>query len=189
MEITKEEKQLMLKIVRNSIAEIFEPAEELKIDKEKYPALKKKCGAFVTLTINKMLRGCVGYIVSDRPLIELLPIVAKKSAQEDTRFTPLEKNELNEISIEISILSEPFKMNSYDDIVVGKHGLILSERYNRGLLLPQVPKEHGMDKEGFLTALCQKAGLPPYEWKKKTLNIEMFTAAVFSEREEYEHNT
>ena len=74
-------------------------------------------------------------------------------------------------------------MKSYDDIIIGTHGLILSERGRRGLLLPQVPIEHNMNKEDYLSALCQKTGFYSDFWKEKTLNIEMFTADIFSEDE------
>ncbi len=74
-------------------------------------------------------------------------------------------------------------MNSYQDIIVGTHGLILSENGQRGLLLPQVPIEHNMNKEEFLSALCKKTGLYSELWRERTLNIEMFTAEVFSEKE------
>jgi hypothetical protein len=184
MEISNEEKQILLTIAKNSVAGIYSKTDPAEIDSEKYPVLDKKCGAFVTLTINKKLRGCIGYIITENPLYETIKSAAKKAAVEDPRFPPLRKSELKDISIEISVLSEPFKMNSYDEIELGKHGLIVTEGFRRGLLLPQVPFEHGMDKDEYLSALCQKAGLPADAWKEKVLDIEMFTASVFSEREE-----
>jgi len=108
---------------------------------------------------------------------------AIQAAIGDPRFPKLTWEEFNFISIEISILSEPFPMKSYDDIVLGKHGLILTESGRRGLLLPQVPVEHGMSKEEYLSALCEKTGFHPNLWKEKLLGIEMFTANVFSEEE------
>lgn len=186
MEIGKGEKKQLLRIARNSIGELFGQAELIEIDAKKFPVFESKCGAFVTLTIGEKLRGCIGYIISDKPLYETIRIVAKKAAVEDPRFPPLTADEFENISVEISVLSEPFKMNSYDEIELGKHGLIVTDGYRRGLLLPQVPLEHGMDRDGFLTAICQKAGLPPFAWEEKLLNIEMFTANVFSEREEDE---
>jgi uncharacterized protein (TIGR00296 family) len=74
-------------------------------------------------------------------------------------------------------------MESYEDIILGQHGLILTEQGRRGLLLPQVPIEHNMNKEEFLNALCQKAGFHPDYWTEKQLSLEAFTALVFSEKD------
>jgi AmmeMemoRadiSam system protein A len=104
------------------------------------------------------------------------------------RFNPVTEEEIDELEIEISVLSKPFPMKSYDDIEVGKHGLILEEGVFRGVLLPQVPVEHNLDKEQFLTALCNKAGLPAEYWRERKLNILMFTANVFSEKEMEKEN-
>jgi AmmeMemoRadiSam system protein A len=100
---------------------------------------------------------------------------------EDPRFLPVKQKEVELISIEISILSEPFALNNYDEIEIGKHGLILEENGRRGLLLPQVPIEHKMNRDQFLDALCQKAGLHGKYWKTKQLNLSAFTATVFNE--------
>ena len=129
------------------------------------------------------MRGCIGYIISNLPLHKTIKDAATQAAIGDPRFPKLTGAEFNKIAIEISILSEPFPMESYDDIIVGTHGLILTEQGQRGLLLPQVPIEHNMDKEEYLSALCEKTGFHPNLWKEKLLGIEMFTANVFSEEE------
>ena len=183
MNISLEEKKVMLKIARNAIASLYDDDVSDDIDYSKYPTLYTHKGAFVTLTKNKVLRGCIGYIISNLPLYETIQDSAKQAAIDDPRFPKLTKEEFARIAIEISILSEPFPMKSYDEIVVGKHGLILTEHGRRGLLLPQVPIEHNMNKEEYLSALCQKAGFHPDFWRERTLNIEMFTADVFSEEE------
>jgi len=183
MNISIDEKRAMLKIARSSIESIFDNSKKIDVDFAKFPVLNTRKGAFVTLTKNRNLRGCIGYIISNIPLFETIQDAAKQAAINDTRFPQLSKGELNKIAIEISILSEPFPMKSYDDIIVGTHGLILSERGRRGLLLPQVPIEHNMNKEEYLSALCQKTGFYSDFWKEKTLNIEMFTADVFAEDE------
>jgi len=182
MTISLEEKRLMLRIARDSIASIFNKTIVNSINIDSHPILQSQKGAFVTLTKNHNLRGCIGYIISNNPLNETIKDAAKQAAIGDPRFTKLTEAEFSEIEIEVSILSEPFKMNSYEDIEVGTHGLILSEQGRRGLLLPQVPIEHGMDKDEFLSSLCEKAGFHRGFWKERTLNIEMFTADVFSEK-------
>jgi uncharacterized protein len=183
MEITLEEKDILLKTARNSIASAFGQKIENTIENPDYPLFNSRCGAFVTLTINHRLRGCVGFIIADGPLLETVKSAAKYAAFEDSRFSPLKEQELKKIHIEISILSEPFPMNNYDDIVIGRHGLILEEKGRRGLLLPQVPVEHKMNRDEYLDAICEKAGFPAGYWRDKQLKIKLFTADVFSERE------
>jgi AmmeMemoRadiSam system protein A len=184
MNLSNEEKKFLLETARNSISNLFAKIELTEPDYDKNPVLKSKAGAFVTLTINSRLRGCIGYIISDDPLFETIKDAAVQAAVSDPRFAPLSNDEFAKIDIEISVLSEPFKMNSYDEIVLGIHGLILNDMGRRGLLLPQVPIEHHMDMEQYLCAICEKAGLPRYSWKERTLNIDMFTANVFSEKQE-----
>ncbi len=183
MNLTTEEKKRLLKIARSSIESLFSKRKTERPDYQNHPVLQSKAGAFVTLTIGKQLRGCIGYIISDDPLWETVRDAAQSAAVSDPRFPPLNENELKKIAIEISVLSEPFPMKNYDEIELGKHGLICSEMGRRGLLLPQVPVEHKMTKEEYLTAICQKTGIQSDMWRKKVLNIDLFTANVFSEKE------
>ncbi|MBN1300831.1 MAG: AmmeMemoRadiSam system protein A [Melioribacteraceae bacterium] len=183
MNLSDEEKTILLKAARDSIAGYFDNRKSEEPDYTQFPQLKLNAGAFVTLTINKKLRGCIGYIQSDDTLYKTVVDAARQAAFGDPRFVPVDPKELSKISIEISVLSPPFKMNSYDEIELGKHGLIVEEMGRRGLLLPQVPTEHGMNKDEYLSALCQKAGLPSTYWKKRTLKIKMFTATIFSDKE------
>lgn len=181
MDLSNEEKKFLLKTARDSIKSLFHKIEIEKPDYSKLPNLKARAGAFVTLTIDKRLRGCIGYITAQEELFNTVKEVAVQSAVYDPRFSPLTESELDMMHIEISVLSEPFPMKSYNEIVLGKHGLIVEEKGRRGLLLPQVPVEHNMSKDEYLSALCQKAGLASYLWKEKTLKISMFTATVFEE--------
>lgn len=181
MELTEEEKKILLAAARNSIRSLFTDVEIKEPDYEKYPVLKIHAGVFVTLTESGKLRGCIGYILSERPLFETVCEAAINSAENDPRFQAVLESELKNIMIEISILSPPFPLNNYDEIEIGKHGLILEEMGRRGLLLPQVPIEHHMDREQYLDALCQKAGLYTGYWKTKQLELNAFTATIFSE--------
>lgn len=180
MELTKEEKHLLLKAARLSIQSHFEAVEIPKVDYEKYPILKNELGAFVTLKINGELRGCIGYIVGHLPLYDTVVEVAKQAAFSDPRFQPLKKEELEKVKLEISVLSSFTPIETYDEIEVGKHGLLLDEG-GRALLLPQVATEHNYDRAQFLTALCHKAGLYGTYWKERMLKIKVFTALVFEE--------
>ena len=189
MELTIADKKLLIAIARYSIEkrlglESTPPEYEI----ESHPVLNSKCGVFVTLTISNQLRGCIGQISSTSPIYKTVEYTAGESAFSDPRFYPLTKTEYEQVQIEISILSEPFPMQSYDDIELGRHGLILQEGKKRGLLLPQVPIEHDMDKDEFLTAICRKTGVRPDLWKDRTLDIMLFTASVFCEEDLEEEN-
>lgn len=183
MEPTLEEKRILLETARKSINSVFTQEKISEPDYEKHPIFKSQAGAFVTLTQQRVLRGCIGYIVSDQPLFQTVCEAAVQASQYDPRFQPVRKSEIKNLSIEISILSEPFPLNSYDEIEIGKHGLILEEEGRRGLLLPQVPVEHHMNREQYLDSICRKSGFPADYWRTKQLKLSGFTAAVFSEEE------
>lgn len=182
MNVSDEEKKFLISIARNSIKSSLWKNKETKQSIPSNPVYHSKCGAFVTLTLNNNLRGCIGYIISEKPLYKVIIDSAKHAAFEDPRFTPLTKEEFPDIKIEISILSEPFPMKDYEDIEIGTHGLIL-EKPRCALLLPQVPLEHNMNRDQFLSALCRKAGLFSDYWKETKLKISLFTATVFSEQD------
>ena len=180
MELSPDEKQILLKAARESILAEFSEGEVAKVDYKAYPKLKMELGAFVTLHINNQLRGCIGYIIAQKPLFETIVEAAKHSAFGDPRFPELSRAEFDEIEIEISVLSPFETINSYDDIIIGKHGLLLDEG-GRAVLLPQVATEQNFNRAEFLTALCHKAGLYGQYWKERKLNIKVFSALVFSE--------
>lgn len=181
MKLTIDEKETMIKAARQSILSVFGEVEKPEINYPAYPLLKQNMGAFVTLKINEELRGCIGYIIAIKPLFETVCESAQAAAFRDPRFKELTREEFDKIKIEISVLS-PFKtINSYDDIELGKHGLLLEEG-GHGVLLPQVATENNFTTEQFLTALCHKAGLYGEYWKERMLKIKVFTAIVFSEK-------
>lgn len=184
MNLTSEEKAILLKAARQSIQAVFGESEEPTAEYDKYPDLRIKSGAFVTLTINKNLRGCIGYIWAEMSIFETVCEAAVQAAFRDPRFMPLSYTEFDLINIEISVLSDSKKINNYDEIEIGKHGLILNHQGRRGLLLPQVAVENHFSRERFLNAICEKAGFESYLWQKQKLNIEIFTADIFSEEGE-----
>ncbi len=141
--------------------------------------LSEMRGAFTTLHRRGKLRGCIGYVIAGTPLYETVIETAAAAAFEDPRFSPVREEEAPELQIEISVLSPLFPISA-DEVVVGKHGLMVSYRGLRGLLLPQVPIEWGWDRDTFLDQTCQKAGLPPDAWKHGA-KLEAFTAEVFGE--------
>lgn len=141
--------------------------------------LKEPRAAFTTLHLDGQLRGCVGYVAAAKPLIETVAETAIAAAFTDPRFPAVTAGEAPRLKIEISVLSPPQPIRP-DEIVPGRHGLIVSLATRRGLLLPQVAPEHGWDALTFLAHTCAKAGLPADAWQKGA-TIEAFTAEVFGE--------
>jgi AmmeMemoRadiSam system protein A len=178
-QLTRQEKEILLQTAREAISARLENR------KPRYPQptelLKKKCGAFVTLHRQGALRGCIGYVVAGKPLIQTVVEVAQSSAFNDPRFPALSSDELEQIDIEISVLSPLRRIESIEQIRVGEHGIVMTNGFRSGLLLPQVATEYGWDRDTFLTHTCQKAGLPSDCWHSPDTEIEIFSAVVFSE--------
>lgn len=181
MELSTKEKDILLKAARESIRSLFEQAAPPIVDYKLHPGLKIKAGAFVTLKIRNELRGCIGFITSGQPLFETVCEVAKHASMQDPRFPSLTPKEFNIVDLEISVLSPLRKITNYDEIIIGQHGLVVEEGLNRGLLLPQVATENNYSVQQFLSSICMKAGLSPDLWKRKKLDIKVFSALVFSE--------
>jgi len=139
--------------------------------------LEAKGGAFVTLTREGALAGCIGYLDSPLSLWLTVAEAARAAALEDSRFERTPAHALSELEIELSVLSESQKI-APEEIELGRHGLILSCGGRRGLLLPQVAGEHGLDREGFLHALTRKAGLPPRAYERADCRLEAFEAQL-----------
>jgi AmmeMemoRadiSam system protein B/AmmeMemoRadiSam system protein A len=136
---------------------------------------------FVTLKKKGNLRGCVGQVQPTYPLFEATVRAALDAALNDRRFEPVSPSELASLSFELSALTAPVEVPSYRDIVLGKHGIILSVAGHRALFLPQVPLEQGFTLEQTLQALSEKAGLPSDAWKVAEARFSVFTANVFEE--------
>lgn len=149
------------------------------------PILLKHRGAFVTLKAHGQLRGCIGYPEPVKPLYQAVASATCSAALEDPRFPPVGAEELEEVTIGISVLTLPVRVRSIEEIVVGTHGLIVRKRGRSGLLLPQVATEHGLDRDSFLEHTAMKAGLPPDAWKEGA-EILRFAAEVFGE-DRFEH--
>ncbi len=181
MELTNDEKELLLKAARQSILSAFGEAEKPEINYTAYPLLKQKMSAFVTIKIDEELKGCIGYIIAIKALFDTVCETAQAAAFNDPRFKELTREEFDKIKIEISVLSTFEPIKSYNEIELGKHGLLLEEA-GRAILLPQVATENNYTREQYLTALCHKAGIYGEYWKERMLDINVFTATVFSEK-------
>lgn len=149
------------------------------------PKLKESRGVFVTLHRGGSLRGCIGSILPEEtPLFTSVRNRTVDSAVHDPRFPPVNAGELDRIDIEISVLSLPKKVSDPEEIVMGKHGVIVRRGFQGGVFLPQVATETGWTREEFLSELCsQKAGLAPDAWKDRSTELSIFTAQVFGEKD------
>lgn len=144
------------------------------------PILDQPGGAFVTLHNHGDLRGCIGHIEPNEPLGRVVTRCAVAACSADPRFPPVTRGELAAIDIEISLLGPLEAINGPADVAVGRHGLVVEQGWQRGLLLPQVATEWKWDAEAFLAQTCHKAGLPRDAWKRGA-TIWRFEAEVFAE--------
>jgi AmmeMemoRadiSam system protein A len=142
----------------------------------------EKRGVFVTLHARGRLRGCIGVVEAFEPLGESVARCAASAALNDPRFSPVRSEELPQLQIEISVLSE-LEPIRHENIEIGRHGLLISQGSKRGILLPQVAVEHKLAREQFLEETCRKAGLHAHAWQESETQILGFTCEVFSESE------
>lgn len=179
--VSPEERECLLATARESVESTLEGRRPRW---REYPAaLMEPRGAFVTLSSQKRLRGCIGRLTPSGPLIDTVRSMAKAAAFEDPRFSPVTAGEWETVSIEISVLGPMERLSSVDEIVVGRHGLYIVKGFRAGVLLPQVATEWGWDRDEFLTQVCYKAGLPPQSWRDPSAELYRFEAAVFGEEE------
>jgi uncharacterized protein (TIGR00296 family) len=147
----------------------------------------EKRGVFVTLTENELLRGCIGHPYPDSTLEDAITDSAISAATRDPRFPPVGKDELDDIVVEVTVLTPPERINAPPKelpnlIEIGRHGLIVKQGYCQGLLLPQVAPEHNMDSIDFLGHTCLKAGLSPDAWLRGA-EVHCFEGQIFKEKE------
>jgi len=172
---TDVEKKELLSIARNAITEFVTDKKTIEVDM-KNPKLRSDGAVFVTIKEKGSLRGCIGHVQAIMPLYQSVIKNAIAASSSDPRFPPMTKDELQDIEIEISILSLMQKLKDVKNIQIGKHGLVIRKGSQSGLLLPQVPIEQGWDRQTFLKQICAKAGLPEYAWKDAELYT--FTAEI-----------
>jgi uncharacterized protein len=190
MGMKDQEGALVVKLARRGVdAE----TRDLDIDTFDVPeSFRQKSGAFVTLKTfpGEELRGCIGYTEPIFPLAETV-LRAAQAACHDPRFPALRSEELDQVTVEVSVLTLPEELKTEDrrslvnEIVVGQDGLIVERGLYRGLLLPQVPLEWNWDANTFLEQTCIKAGMTPDMWLDKRTKIFSFRAEIFHEESPY----
>jgi len=148
------------------------------------PGALLKRGAFVTITARGALRGCIGHIAADRALGAVVREMTVAAARDDPRFPPVEPDELPDLALEISVLTEAAPVVPPVDparIAVGRDGVMVRRGRNAALLLPQVARDHQWGVDALLAATCRKAGLPADAWREPGTELFTFQADVFGE--------
>ena len=178
--LNDKERSFLLQLARNVISKIS-VGESVESQDYYSDTLSSKLGVFVTLHKNDELRGCIGFVEGIRPLQDAVIEMAQSAAFNDPRFTSVTSDEVDDLELEISVLSPIEEVKNIEEIVVGKHGLIIEQGFYKGLLLPQVASENHWDRTEFLQHTCRKSGLPVNAWQEKNTKIYFFSAEIFSE--------
>jgi uncharacterized protein len=176
-EFSPVERSLLLRLAHEAIAAALDQREISLAAPSAH--LAEPRGAFTTLYYRGSLRGCVGYVLPVTPLYRTVADSARGAAFDDSRFSPVTRDETPELKVSLSVLSPPQPIQA-DQVEIGRHGLLISLGRYRGLLLPQVPVEHGWDRITFLEQTCRKAGLAIDAWQTGA-RLEAFTAEVFAD--------
>jgi len=174
------DKVTLLKLARNTLETYFERESVQEFDTD-IPELLDRKGAFVSLHRGEELRGCIGQLDADNALYTVVQHCALSAAFTDSRFPPVNRKELADLNIEISVLTPFHRIRDINEITVGKHGLYIVQGYYKGLLLPQVAEQYSWDRTTFLEQTCYKAGLSRSDWRDPSTEIYIFEAEVFSE--------
>lgn len=179
---TDKESELLLGIAHNAIKGMLDNRKDTLPDRNDLTDnLKSPCGVFISVYINDDLRGCIGRLETTEMLFQTVHNMAKAASMHDTRFEPVSKDELDSLSIEISVLTPLKKIESIDEIKPGKHGVLIRKDYKSGTFLPQVAKRTGWDTEELLRQCSErKAGLGPDGWKEAEIFI--YEALIISEK-------
>jgi len=180
---------VLLKLARSAIiSELMKDRSSIVKPRDISPVLKEKRGCFVTLHQGGLLRGCIGTIEPTTSLLSCVEENAINAAFRDPRFSPLARDEIDAVDIEISVLTAPRVLKFIDGedlkkhLVAGVHGVILSQGYRRSTFLPQV-WEQLPQKEAFLEHLCLKGGMPRSAWRESSTRVEVYEAEYFSEKQ------
>ncbi|MBN1607748.1 MAG: AmmeMemoRadiSam system protein A [Polyangiaceae bacterium] len=185
-EYSPEERRALLVLARRSVAQAAQRADAPEVPDGISAHLRQEKGAFVTLTKGGQLRGCIGHIFPEQPLVEAVIDNARNATLRDPRFSPVTPDELGDIAIEVSVLSvpKPLPFSSPEDLL-GKlrpnvHGVVLNVGGSRATFLPQV-WEQLPDKVEFLSHLSAKAGREPTAWRGSGTEVQTYTAEAFEE--------
>jgi AmmeMemoRadiSam system protein B/AmmeMemoRadiSam system protein A len=182
--LSDQEKRELLVLARASVEHAVRTGIAYEAPPTTSETLNREYGAFVTLTEDGSLRGCIGYTSPIKPLLIAVRDTAALAALRDPRFRPVSVAELPRLEYEVSVLSPLRRVTDIEQIEVGRDGLLMKNGDNEGLLLPQVPIEQKWDRQTFLEQTCMKAGLQANCWKDENTDIFKFTAVVFGDHKD-----
>lgn len=180
--LTDAQKRVLLKLAREAIQAWVREHRRVR-PPEGDPAFFEPRAVFVTLKSRGRLRGCIGCLEAQAPLGQAVVDYAIAAAVDDPRFPPVSPQEIEGLDIHISVLSPLRPVDKPEDIILGKHGIVVEQGLRRGVFLPEVAIEQGWDLPTTLTILCQeKAGLPGDAWKRGA-KLYVFTTQSFGEED------
>jgi AmmeMemoRadiSam system protein A len=182
--LSADQQKFLLDVAHRAIKHYLDTKKSLKVKTDDAVLLEKR-GAFVTLKVDDQLRGCIGYPLPHKSLMETIIDCSVAASTQDFRFSSITAEEISRLNVEISVLTLPRTIEEVSEIIIGDHGIIISKGMAKGLLLPQVPIEWDWDLETYLKHGCLKAGLAEDAWKKGA-KIEIFSAQIFSDYSGYQ---
>ena len=177
--------EYLVKIAKESIKHFLKTGTQLEKPTDYPIELDEELGVFVTLNKNNELRGCIGYAEPIKPAIDAAMEMALAAALDDPRFPQVSESEFEDLDFEVTVLTKPEMIvvghyNQYfDEIEIGRDGLIIQKGYARGLLLPQVAVENALTKEDFLDHTCMKAGISADSWMDESCDVFKFQGQIF----------
>ena len=180
--MNKKDRSQLLDLARKSIEYYLNHKKHYILDNQNNPIFLEERAVFVTLHKDENLRGCIGHMHARMPIYKAVIEMAVAAAFEDPRFPSVQKEELDKIEIEISVLSPMERISDYKQIRMGIDGVWIKKGFRSGVYLPQVATDTGWDRETFLRSLCSsKAGLPADAYKDSETEIYIFQVEKFSE--------
>jgi hypothetical protein len=175
----------LVELAKETIKYFLETGKTL-VKPQDYPIeLDEELGVFVTLNKNNNLRGCIGYAEPIKPAIDATMDVALAAAFNDPRFPQVSPDEFDKLDFEVTVLTKPEMIvvahpkQYFDEIEIGRDGLIIQKGYAKGLLLPQVATENAFTKEEFLEHTCMKAGISADSWMDESCDVFKFQGQIF----------
>lgn len=192
-ELTREEGIYLVKLARRAIIEYLRNGNRIQPADVPSDKLRRPGMAFTTLELfdeltgRTSLRGCIGFLAPVKTLVDAVIDSAIEAATGDPRFRPVELEEMDNIVVEVTVLSEPMLLNIDNrwelpkHVIIGLHGLVAEKGWFKGTLLPVVPVEYCWDEETFLAETCLKAGLTPDCWLDPRTRIYVYEGRAFKE--------
>lgn len=183
--ISEKSGQYLVELAKESIKHFLETGEKLEIPDDYPLELEEKYGVFVTLNKNDNLRGCIGYAEPIESALQATIDVAIAAAFNDPRFPQISEDEYDSLEFEVTVLTKPEMIivahpdQYFEEIEIGRDGLIIQKGYSRGLLLPQVAVENALDIENFLEHTCMKAGISADSWMDESCDVYKFQGQIF----------